>query len=383
MEDPNALIGFLAIGILLALVGLIIIAITKPIQRHLPSSPTVLFTPPPGDVFEHGLALRADRRVLSAALTGLAVARRIRILAPRGRRGPVAVEVVDKAGLTPREHAFLSALRPGKLRPRQQRRYLRALRDIGIEVPDAAHAPDVFFVKGRAAFRRRQRKQLTRVIDETRREMRRDDLVRRGSGSFHLVLLSLIFLATAVLGAVLILGAILEGAWLGVVVVFVDIALVFWVLTLAPPPLLRFTDRGRALRTHLSGLRSYVRLAEGERMRALQSMDGALRTGAGEATAGGRALGISPRPTAADPVAQAQLDRYVLIERLLPYAILFRQERSWQREFQHVGGAPDLAQNVRVLGATLNGLMAVLEVLVIIGKVGRAVGLVLSFFARS
>lgn len=116
----------------------------------------------------------------------------------------------------------------------------------------------------------------------------------------HLVLLSLLFLAALVIGLVLILGAILNGEWIGAVVVLVDVAGLFGVLMLAPSPLLRFTDQGVELRRQLSGLRAYIRMAEQDRLRMLQSPQGALRT------------------TAGDPIAQSALDRYVLTERLLP-----------------------------------------------------------------
>lgn len=136
------------------------------------------------------------------------------------------------------------------------------------------------------------------------------------------------------------------------------------------------------MRQRLSGLRDYMRLAEQDRMRILQSPQGALRTPAGELTPGGRALGLRPEPTAGDAVAQSDLDRFVLVERLLPYAILFRQEREWQREFEHLGGAVDFSQNMRVLGTTLEGIMAVLEVLAAVGQVLRGIGAIFSFVGR-
>lgn len=75
------------------------------------------------------------------------------------------------------------------------------------------------------------------------------------------------------------------------------------------------TEAGRAARDHLDGLREYVRLAEADRLRVLQSPDGALR---------------------ADDVLR-------LNERLLPYALLFGQAAQWQRELAAAYGAAGAA----------------------------------------
>jgi uncharacterized membrane protein YgcG len=90
------------------------------------------------------------------------------------------------------------------------------------------------------------------------------------------------------------------------------------------------TERGRAARDHLEGLREYIRLAEADRLRVLQSPSGALRVER-------PALG-APRiadAAGAAPVATAPLDAATVLklnERLLPYAVLFGQEREWSEE---------------------------------------------------
>lgn len=78
------------------------------------------------------------------------------------------------------------------------------------------------------------------------------------------------------------------------------------------------TERGRGFRDHLEGLRVFIRLAEADRLRMLQSPSGAERVplGAGPAHAGG---------TDPDSVLR-------ITERLLPYAVLFGQEREWSAE---------------------------------------------------
>lgn len=383
MTDPNVIIGYLIIGAALTLVGLLIVAISQAIARRLPASPVVEFLPPEtGSVFQHGLAVRADRRVLAATIIDLAVRRQVRVLTSGGRRGPVAVQVQPGATLTPEERAFLRAFRPERMRPRQERRYLAALQEIGISAPSLAEAPDVFFLRGRGTFRGHRRRRLTRFFDEERLRMTSDGLTHKMANPVHLVLLSLLFLGVAAVGVVFVLGSALNGEWLAALVVLIDVTLVFWVLTLAPPPLLRFTEQGEELRRHLAGLRTYMGMAEQERLRLLQSPVGALRTPAGALTVGGTVLGLEAPPAAGDPVAQSALDRFVLTERLLPYAILFRQERAWQQEFEHLGGAVAITGNMRTLGTTLEATMAVVQVLVVIGQVVRIIGAGLSLFVR-
>jgi len=79
------------------------------------------------------------------------------------------------------------------------------------------------------------------------------------------------------------------------------------------------TRAGAEYREHLLGLREYIRLAEADRLRVLQSPAGAERAGL-------------PPAERIDPRDPTQVVR--LYERLLPYAILFGLEREWA---QHIG----------------------------------------------
>ena len=74
------------------------------------------------------------------------------------------------------------------------------------------------------------------------------------------------------------------------------------------------TDKGLALRRYLKGLKLYISVAETERLRILQSVDGAEKT-TDDAAVGG------------DPAKLVYL-----YERVLPYAILFGQEKSWNSQ---------------------------------------------------
>jgi uncharacterized membrane protein YgcG len=107
------------------------------------------------------------------------------------------------------------------------------------------------------------------------------------------------------------------GPWPAILLVIAVLAAV--VTFMAVVDVRPLTERGREVRDHLEGLRLYIRLAEAERLRVLQSPSGAMRV---------------DRP-AAGAVATAGLDPAVVLklnERLLPYAVLFGQEREWSRE---------------------------------------------------
>ncbi|MGW9630853.1 DUF2207 family protein [Agromyces sp. NPDC055520] len=107
------------------------------------------------------------------------------------------------------------------------------------------------------------------------------------------------------------------------------VAIIAAVLTLVVVVGVRpLTEQGRAIRDHLEGLRLYIRLAEADRLRVLQSPSGALRVQrpavptAVPSTTDAAAPAVSA--VALDPVTVLKLN-----ERLLPYAVLFGLEREW------------------------------------------------------
>ena len=87
------------------------------------------------------------------------------------------------------------------------------------------------------------------------------------------------------------------------------------------------TDKGLALRRYLFGLKYYIGVAEAERLKLLQSPDGAAKVAA---------AGVQPDD-------QKQLVK--LYERVLPYAVLFGQEKQWTKQIGHyyeqAGTQPD------------------------------------------
>ena len=107
------------------------------------------------------------------------------------------------------------------------------------------------------------------------------------------------------------------------------------------------TDEGLALRRYLSGLKMYIGAAEAERLRMLQSPEGAEKV-------------------KIDTADEKQLVK--LYERVLPYAVLFGQEKEWSAQlgkyYEQVGEQPDWysgqgAFNAAAFAAGMNNLSSV------------------------
>lgn len=86
------------------------------------------------------------------------------------------------------------------------------------------------------------------------------------------------------------------------------------------------TDKGLELRRYLAGLKQYIELAEKDRLKALQSPEGAAKTGV---------------------TVKGNNDKKLikLYEKTLPYAVLFGQEKEWNKQlaiqYENAGSSPD------------------------------------------
>ncbi len=107
------------------------------------------------------------------------------------------------------------------------------------------------------------------------------------------------------------------------------------------------TDEGLALRRYLAGLKMYIGMAEAERLQMLQSPEGAEKV-------------------KVDASDEKQLVK--LYERVLPYAVLFGQEKEWSKQlgryYEQVGEQPDWysgqgAFNAAAFAAGMNSLSSV------------------------
>lgn len=107
------------------------------------------------------------------------------------------------------------------------------------------------------------------------------------------------------------------------------------------------TDEGLVLRRYLAGLKMYIGVAEAERLQMLQSPEGAEKV-------------------KVDTADEKQLVK--LYERVLPYAVLFGQEKEWSKQlgkyYEQVGEQPDWysgqgAFNTAAFAAGMNSLSSV------------------------
>ncbi|WP_368499579.1 hypothetical protein [Herbiconiux sp. A18JL235] len=350
MSDEGLYLVLAAAGGLATVVLLLTAWAATGVTRHLPASPVVEFGPPPGELIDHAIAARAERRILAAGVVDLAVRGRVQVIAPGGSSGAVAIQRIPGVPLGEWESSLFSALVGPDTTGRQRRRRGRALALIGV----AEDRGDVAFLTGPASFPVQRARALALLVDDRRQHLERRGLTKGRPVGLHLAVVALAFLTALTVGVVLGLAALVDGLWPVAVLVPVVLAALVWVIALTPPPIQRFTVKGDELRRQLSGLRDYLRFAERDRMRLLQGPSTALRDDA---------------------------DRLVLTEKLLPYAIILGEERAWRRELAQLA---DLQSNdgLLALGSTVDSLASILDAISAISAVARLVGLVFGSVLR-
>lgn len=104
--------------------------------------------------------------------------------------------------------------------------------------------------------------------------------------------------------------------------VLAGVALLAFILSHVFWPL---TDKGVEIRRYLEGLKQYIQMAEKDRLQALQSPEGVEKVGVN--------------------VGNDLKKRLELYERTLPYAVLFGQEKEWNKQlgsyYEQAGVSPD------------------------------------------
>jgi hypothetical protein len=146
-------------------------------------------------------------------------------------------------------------------------------------------------------------------------------------GRIALAAIVLVTAVIAVIGSIIALDTDRGGAW-PVLVMMASIvaAVLVLILLIDVRPL---TRQGAIAREQLRGLELFIRLAEADRLRMLQSPSGALRDGAA--------------PEAGATVSTEQVLR--LHEKLLPYSVLFGLEKEWSAElaslYERTGNDPN------------------------------------------
>lgn len=294
-------------GSLVALVAAALAGIARANRwRNSPGRPTIIaeYLPPKGvNLLQAGDVLAASRKAMVAQLLSFAVRGNLRVLEGEGRKHYL-LELVHAEGLGPAEHGVLAKLFPG-LQP-------GTIRDLKAKDPSLS-----------TALQSELRATRKSVITDGLREKR--DARLRG----RLIALGFIGGIVGVAGSVIALSSEIGGDWPGLVLLL-GVLGVFLTLVFAASvrPL---TAAGAELRDYLKGVKLYIRLAEADRLRVLQSPEGALRSP------------YRPEPAAAGPVGPVQVLK--LYERLLPFAVLFGQEKEWSRVlgeyYEASGSRPD------------------------------------------
>ncbi|CAN5181017.1 DUF2207 domain-containing protein [soil metagenome] len=254
--------------------------------------PTVIaeYTPPKGlDIVTAAVILGRTTRAAAAEFIDLAVTRKVRIVETEkpgffSRGKAYLLELIDASGLDGSALAFATALFGYPLAPGTG--YLMSGKDVALS------------------------QQVRAIILAATRDATATGLRKKPRSAIALLVAAIAVLGgigTAWSGFSLINDS--RGGLLPFLLFFPAAIAVFVVFKLVFRPAL--SDRGAELRDHLKGLELYIRLAEADRLRMLQSPTGAER----EAV------------SATDP--RQVVDVY---EKLLPYAVLFNLEREWAAE---------------------------------------------------
>ena len=295
------------VTILLALPTLVLLAlaITARITgRALPKPRVVEYLPPKGvPVLDAALLSGTEKRGIAAALIGMAVDRKIRILAEPNKKAPVAVELQPNAAFTAQELGILDALFGAGHSSSRVRRFSKD--------------------------KRAQSAQIRRVLDTAESHLKSFGLI----GSLVRWRLDLLRVCAGLMVLVALFVAIGAGGngeiaamWVSVATAAIALATIF----VTPSSWRKYGQPSALIREQLAGLNGYITLAEADRLRFLQSPSGALRAASG-VTAAGLAIGVTPT---ADPALAFELDRLILNERLLPYAVLFGHSAEWLAELK-------------------------------------------------
>jgi uncharacterized membrane protein YgcG len=242
--------------------------------------------------------MRRAKRSTAAGIVGLAVSGHVQILEEAGK--PLSARRARSAGSAEYRLRFLGAA--------------------GLDAPNVAFA-HVFF--GDDLSRPYDRSQEIRdralgaeIVEfmseaETRTE---DDGLRRRGVLWPGLLLLALAAALTVVSCILGPSASADGVDGLMYLFLVPLALVVGIWLDGAVRRAPLTAAGAELRDHIKGLELYIKLAEKDRMRILQSPEGALRT---RVAAGSVAGGP-------DPMVVVEL-----YERLLPYAVMLGLERQW------------------------------------------------------
>jgi uncharacterized membrane protein YgcG len=328
-RDDSYFASAIAVLQVLSVLGGVIAAIWAIVLRATALSdgrgrPTIIaeYSPPKGlNLITASVILRKTSRGTAAQFVDFAVRRKVRIVETENQgwfaRGTTyLLELVDPSGLTGPELNLAQALFGYQLQPGTG--YLMSRKDPTLS-------------------------QHVRAIIQSATSAATRDGLRKKAMARHAILPTLLALLSAtgafVFGVVLLddsIGGLIPLALFAPPVIAVLI--VFGMVFRTP-----LTDQGAELRDHLKGLELYIRLAEADRLRMLQSPDGALKEPMLETS--------TDMSTGASDTRQI-VDVY---EKLLPYAVLFNLEKEWAEELgkYYVDAAPDWYSGTHAFNAAI------------------------------
>lgn len=297
-------IGVIALVLVPSLILLVFAIAARAIGGRSVTPRVVQYLPPRGgSVLNDALLTGNDKAAVPAVLIDLAVRRKIRILAAQDKKSPVAIEIEPDARFTPDEIAVLDALLGRDGADSRVRRFSKDKRMLAGKVRT--------------------------VMRESINRLKQAGLILRERVSWPARTIR-VFCVIGALFAVLLVFALSDDP-AAVILSLVSIVIFVAAMIVVPSSWRTYTPQSYPVREHLAGLNGYITLAEADRLRFLQSPEGALRTPSG-LTASGAELGL---PAASgSPNATFALDRLVLNERLLPYAIIFGHSKEWMAELK-------------------------------------------------
>jgi uncharacterized membrane protein YgcG len=324
---------FPAIGLAGAILALACAALAIVLRsgrwRNAPGRPTIIaeYLPPKGvNLLQAGEVSRTSAKAMTAQFLQFAVRGHVRVLEGSGAKHYV-LELRGIEGVDATELSVLGRLFPG-LKPGTRR-------DL-----------------------KQKSTSLTTALQGELRAVRRAAIpagfreTKGGAQRGWLLGLSAIGGLVAVLGGIVGLALEIGGAW-PFLVLLLGVIGAITTLTLAAS-IRPLTPAGAELRDYLEGVKLYIGIAETDRLRVLQSPQGALRSPY-------RPEQGSPG-TMVDPGQPLQVLK--LYERLLPFAVLFGQEKDWSAVlggyYSQSGSQPDWyrgtgAFNAGLFAASLSG----------------------------
>jgi uncharacterized membrane protein YgcG len=276
------------------------------------------YLPPKGASLQlSALISKTVTKSTPANIVKLAVAGNLRILELEGKKASYQLEFLTADGADADDLEFLHALFGTELTPGEDR---------SLEKVDEAAAKKITKLNTRVA--------KDSVTDGYRRKPASAVVGWLFAGSF----------VTAAIGVIAALASFV-GAFGGAVpAAFIVASIGGLVTTFALAARSPLDAQGTELREYLDGLKMYIALAEADRLRYLQSPEGAVKT-----------------PVATDDTAQL----VKLNERLLPYAILFGEEKEWTKQlgkyYEEIGAQPgwysgQTAFNTAVFASSISSL---------------------------